>query len=428
MIVESAIRREELTQTLGLEAARRSPWRRRLWWLGCLLLLAGGGAWGYTRLQSATGGIQYLTKPVERGDIVVSVVATGTLEPTNQVDVGSELSGIVSTVNVDYNDRVTNGQVLAVLDTSKFASQVAQYKAALQLAEAELASATATIKEEKFDLERVKRLSQSAMSNELEQVTTQAAYDRAVASELAAQAKVAQAKASLDTAETELSKTVIRSPVNGIVLERSIEPGQTVAASLQAPVLFTLAEDLTQMELQVDIDEADISQVADGQAATFTVDAYPNRTFDARITQVRYGPETTSGVVTYKAVLLVDNADLLLRPGMTATASITVKQVLDALLVSNAALRFTPAETNKSSSTNSFTSMLLPRPPGPPDRKKTEKEDSDKSKQKVWVLEQNQPVAINITVGESDGSHTAVESAELQPGQLLIVDATEAAQ
>ena len=288
---------------------------------------------------------RYKTEEVRRGDLTVIVTATGTLQPTNKVEVGSELSGIIKSVEADYNSKVKVGQVLARLDTSKLEAQVTQSRAALESAKAKVLQAQATVKETRAKLaqfQKVRELSNNKVPSQSELDAAEAAFERAKADEASATAAVSQAQATLQANETDLSKSVIRSPINGIVLTRSMEPGQTVAASFTAPVLFTLAEDLTQMELHVNVDEADVGKVQEGQEATFSVAAYPDRTFEARIIQARYGSSTTSGVVTYETVLKVDNPDLSLRPGMTATADITVKKVENAILIPSAALRFTP--------------------------------------------------------------------------------------
>ena len=261
------------------------------------------------------------------------------------MDVGSEISGIVKSVEADYNDKVKVGQVLARIDTTKYEAQATQSKAALEAAKARVLQAQATVSETRSKLaqyERVRQLSNGKVPSQTEFDAAQAAFERAKADEASATAAVAQAQATLEANQTDIAKAVIHSPIDGIVLTRSIEPGQTVAAAFQAPVLFTLAEDLTQMELHVDVDEADVGQVKEGQEATFSVDAYPNRTFSARSPRPAIGSKTVDGVVTYETVLKVDNTDLCLRPGMTATADITVKKVQDAVLVPGAALRFTP--------------------------------------------------------------------------------------
>ncbi|MFO7556670.1 MAG: efflux RND transporter periplasmic adaptor subunit [Desulfobacterales bacterium] len=251
----------------------------------------------------------------------------------------------------------------------------------------------------------------------------QATLHRAKAVEATARAQVTQAQAALEADETDLSKAVIHSPINGIVLTRNVEPGQTVAASFQAPVLFTLAEDLTQMELHVDADEADVGQVTEGQEAVFSVDAHPGRTFPARITQVRYGSQTINGVVTYKTVLIVDNSDLSLRPGMTATADIFVKKVENAILLPNAALRFNPSikEKEAPSDGGSLINKLLPRRPRSQSKQRKDS-TGDNKLQQVWTLRDGKLLAIAVRVGATDGRMTEVTSGDIKPGMPLVVD------
>ncbi|MDD5167769.1 MAG: efflux RND transporter periplasmic adaptor subunit, partial [Syntrophales bacterium] len=252
---------------------------------------------------------QYRIQEVTRGSLTVTVTATGTLQPTNKVDVGSELSGIIKGVEAAYNDKVKIGQVLARLDTAKLEAQAKQSRAALEAAKAKVLQCRATVKETRSklrQLQKVKELSNNKVPSQADIDAAQAALDRAMADEDSAKAAVSQSQATLDANETDLYKAVIRSPINGVVLTRSVEPGQTVAAAYQAPTLFTIAEDLTKMDLHVNVDEADIGKVQAGQYAVFSVAAYPHRTFRARITQARYGSTTTSGVVTYETVLKVD--------------------------------------------------------------------------------------------------------------------------
>jgi len=373
-----------------------------------------------------TDGTQYRTEDARRGDLIVTVTATGNLEPTNQVDVGTELSGTVRSVNADYNDKVKLGQVLARLDTLKLEAQNLQYKAALASAKAKVLQAQATVKETASNLKRlrqVRELTGNKSPSQCDIDAAEAALDRAKADEASANAAVSQAQAVLEANETDLQKAVIRSPINGVVLGRSVEPGQTVAASLQAPVLFTLAEDLTQMELHVDVDEADVGQVREGQAATFTVDAYPDRTFQAQITQVRYGSETTGGVVTYETVLKVKNTDLSLRPGMTATADITVQKVEDVLLIPNAALRFTPpaAAEKKTASGGGLLNALLPHPR----RRESQRRNGNtgsREEQRVWTLQGGQIVPVAVTTGTNDGTLTEVTGGDVSLGMPLVVD------
>ena len=265
------------------------------------------------------------------------------------------------------------------------------------------------------------------MPSKAELDSAQAALDRAVASEASARAAVTQAQATLKSDHTNLAKASIRSPIDGIVLARKVEPGQTVAAALQAPVLFTLAENLAQMELQVDVDEADVGQVREGQSATFNVDAYAGRKYPATITRVGYGSQTKDGVVSYKTILKVSNDDLSLRPGMTATSEITTATRENVLLVPNAALRFTPPRQsgNGDKKNDSFVSNLLPKPPSSTSAKPATPSGKG-STQQVWVLRAGQPVAVQITVGVNNGRQTEVTGGELKPGMQVITESVVA--
>jgi len=414
----------DIGKTLGV--ADGSGRRRRLKrWLVILLLIV--AVVGFLMLRKGSGGaktVQYKTQEAQRGNLVVRVTATGTLEPTNEVEVGSEISGIVKTVGADYNDKVKVDQVLAKIDTSKYEAQETQLKAALASAQAKVLQAKATLSETQTklaQLQRVRELSSGKVPSQTEFDAAQAAYDRAQADGASATAAVAQAQAALKATQTDIAKAVIRSPIDGVVLTRKIEPGQTVAAAFQAPVLFTLAEDLTQMELHVDVDEADIGQVKDGQEAEFTVSAYLDRTFKAKIVQTRYGSQTVDGVVTYETVLKVDNTDLSLRPGMTATADITVQKVENALLVPNAALRFSPPAQGPKRASRGLVGMMLPRPPGM-NAPQEVVVDTNKKQQILWVLKDGQPTAAPVTIGVSDETMTEIVSGDIQTGTPIIVD------
>jgi HlyD family secretion protein len=422
--------KSDIGKTLRIDRATGHGKHRKRWLIVAFLAIAGVTTAFVWKRAEKSNSMQYQTEKVQRGDLTVSVTATGNLEPTNQVEVGSEQSGIIETVEVDYNDHVKIGQVLAKLDTSKLEAQVLQSRAALASARAKVLQTEATIKETRnalSRLEKVRKLSNNKAVSQHDLEAAQAALDRALADEAAAKATVNQARAILEANETDLSKAVIRSPINGLVLTRNVEPGQTVAASLQAPVLFILAEDLTQMELHVAVDEADVGQVKEGQEATFTVDAYTDRNFPARIIQIRFGSQTVDGVVTYETVLNVDNSDISLRPGMTATAEITVKKVKDAILVPNAAFRFTPPikEKDDPSDSGSLVSKLLPRRPRSWSKRRKETTANNKQ-QRVWTLRDGQLVPITVTTGATNGSMTEVTGGDVEPGMALVVDTPRA--
>jgi HlyD family secretion protein len=423
-----ALQTEQVSKTLGVLDAK--PSRRRWWILALAALLV--AAVLFSMLSRKSQPVKYVTEPAKRGNLLVTVSATGTLEPLKKVDVGIEVSGTIKSVDVDYNSVIKVGQVMARLDTTRLEAQVQQNEAALDAARAKVLQAQASVQEAESQLGRLNRvheLSGGKMPSQNDLDTAKASLARYKADEASAKALVAQAQATLDVVRTDITKAVIKSPINGVVLKRAVEPGQTVAAQFQAPTLFTLAEDLTQMELQVDVDEADVGQVKEEQDATFTVDAYPDRTFPARITQVRYGSQTVEGVVTYKTVLKVDNSSLVLRPGMTATAVITVNKRDNVVLVPNAALRFAPSTngTSGASRGGGLVGMLLPRPPGINDSK-IEEPDTKSKEQRVWAIRNGQLAAVSFTKGLSDGLHTEVASGAVESGMELVTDEVSASQ
>jgi HlyD family secretion protein len=418
---EPASRVAQVLRTLGLDTPTSdgAPRKRRVWLaagaLGALLLLG-------VLLGGNGEGVRYTTEAARRGGLRVTVTATGALQPTNQVDVGSELSGTVRSVEVDFNDRVTRGQVLARLDTTRLEAQVLQSDAALAAARARVTEAEAAEVEAKSQLARlarVRELSGGKVPSQSEYASAEAAAQRTRAARASALAAVRQAQATLDAQRTDLSKAEIRSPIDGIVLARSIEPGQTVAASLQAPILFTLAEDLTRMELLVSVDEADVGQVREGQEAQFGVDAWPERSFAARVEQLRYGAQAAEGVVSYQAVLRVENPELLLRPGMTATAEIRVRELSDALLVPNSALRFVPPQSDAGARGGMLRAGRRRRGGGGPRAPAT---DAARERQpRVWALRRGAPQEIELTTGSTDGQWTEVTGGAIEAGDELIV-------
>ena len=421
----------DIEQTLGMEASsgKKSIFKRFLF-LGVPAIIA-VIVLVFLSTHNSADNLQYTTKKAVMGDLTITVSATGNLEPTNQVDVSSELSGIIETVDVDYNDHVEVNQVLARLDTDKLQADVKKSGAALDASRAQVLQAQATLNKAQAELGRLRRaheLSGGKVPSAYDLDAGEAAFLQARADLAGARAQVTQAQAELESTRTDLSKALIRSPINGIVLSRDVEPGQTVAASLSAPVLFTLAEDLALMELHVGVDEADVGQVRQGQTATFTVDAYPERVFPARITQVRYGAQDNDGVVTYETVLGLDNAGLLLRPGMTATADITVAGVEDAVLIPNAALRFSPPATHTDSSDTtskkgSMMSKLMPRPPRPGKKGSSNLGyDTEKNgRQQVWTLQNGNLLPIIVTTGVTDGIMTEITRGDIEPGMELVV-------
>lgn len=392
---------------------------RRRWglWTVVGLALAGavGGAYWYGDRETQPS-VTYTTEAVLRDDLVVTVTATGTVQPTTLVDVSSELAGTLVAVEVDYNDPVTVGQVLARLDTSKIAAQVANAEAQTASAKARLAQAEATAVEAAETLATQQALSKRGIATRNDMIGVEAAHARAKAAVDIARADLTLAEANLALGKADLEKTIIRSPINGVVLNRKAEGGQIVGPGLNDPVLFTLAEDLTHMELLADVDEADIGQVAVGQSAAFTVDAHDGTDFAATITQVRFAPENTDDVVTYKAVLSVENPDLLLRPGMTATATITVAEEVGVLVVPNAALRYAPPKAAQSKGAGGLAGLVLPIPSS---RNATQATGTGQS---LWVLRGGVPEEVPVGLGASDGKRTIVTSDALQEGDLVITD------
>ncbi len=398
-------------------------------WLVFFLFFVSIGAVYFLFLQKTAPqkNIFYKTALVERGKLAVVVTATGTLQPINEVDVGTEVSGTVRHIYADYNGRVEKGQVLAVLDTSSLNAQVKQSEALLASAKAGLLQVKADVLEAKKNLSRMhhlQKLSSGELPSSQELDVAEIALQRAEAEEAQSLAAIDEAAAKLSMDQTNLEKATIFSPITGIVLERSVEVGQTVAASLESPVLFTLAEDLRKMELQVNVDEADIGKLQETQQASFTVDAYPKRTFPSIVKQVRFGAQEDEGVVTYITILEVDNSDFPLRPGMTATADIVVKQVEDAVMVPNAALRFTPKKMGSKGAPpakRSLLSKIMPGPPRPPSQQ-MKKLSPTNGQSAVWILQDGRPMQVPVRTGISNDSMTEIVEGDLDEGDRLITE------
>lgn len=411
------------------DPAARSRWRRPAFWIVvALLILAAIGVYLWQQQQKANAAPSFTTEAARRGNLTLTVTANGTLQPTRSLSIGSELSGTVARVLVDVNDQVKKGQVLVELDTAKLADQIVRSRAALAAANAAVAQAEATVKESQGNLarlEEVARLSGGKVPSKAELDTGRATLARAQANALSARANVVSARATLSTDETNLSKASIRSPIDGVILTRTVDPGNAVAASLQAVTLFTVAEDLRQLRLQVNVDEADVGSVKVGQKALFTVSAYANRKYPATITRVAFGSTITDNVVTYITYLDVDNADLSLRPGMTATATITAIERRDVLLVPNTALRFTPtsaARTPDNAGSGGIVASLMPRGRSRAPRRSAASSASTALARQVWVLRNGAAVAVGVTPGISDGRMTEVTGGDLRAGMRVITD------
>ncbi|MCU6453546.1 efflux RND transporter periplasmic adaptor subunit [Sphingomonas sp. A2-49] len=432
---------EPIDDFLGVKPA--PAWRRYLKWvfvaIGVVLLAL--------LLKSCFGpkaDAGYATQAVERGNLTVTVSATGKLAPTNQVTVGSQLSGLVTKVVVDVNDRVAAGQPLALIDPQQIEDQMRQQQAQIAANQAQVNQAQATVAESRAQLarlEEVYKLSNGRVPSGTELQAGRADYQRSVAALKVAQANVSAAQAALAQSQTQRARAIIRSPVNGVVLARQIDPGQTVAASFNTPTLFVIAEDLSKMKLEVAVDEADVGEVKLGQKANFTVDAFPGRTFPATITRVDLGSNltvssasstttsttaTTGQVVSYAADLTVANPSLQLRPGMTATADIVTSDRQNVLLVPNAALRFKPAAAGAGGSGGGIAGSLTFRPRR--DRPERTAKLGRGASQTVYVKDaEGKPQAVSVTTGDSNGTMTEVLAGDLKPGQQVITGQLAAA-
>jgi HlyD family secretion protein len=390
----------EVVKTLGIGARRGR--RRWLWIVGGLAVLGllGFQATRFWQQRAAARAPAYESEKVKRTDVQVVVSATGTLKGRNTVDIGTEVSGRVTAVNVDFNDPVKKGQVLAEIDPEQTRAEVDQATARLSDSDAAIVEAQATLTEANQAAARAEEQVKKGLVSQRDYETAIAQRDRALASIARAKATNTLNRAAVKVARSRLEKTKILSPIDGVVLSRTVEPGQTVAASFSTPVLFKLAQDLRQMSLYVYIDEADIGRVREGQSATFTVDAYPEHTFPSKVISLRNEPKEEQNVVTYEAVLLVDNSELLLRPGMTATATIIADERKNVLTVPNAALRFTPPTVQSDQA-------------------------SSRGARRVWTLKENEPKPITIKTGASDGTLSEVLSGGLKEGDEVLTDVVE---
>lgn len=417
--------------SLLLDEPATAAWYRRksIWFMSALVILVAAGLWWWQAMRTDHAVPTYTTQAVARGNLTLQVTANGTIQPTRAINIGSELSGTVLTVNVDVNDHVKKGQVMVELDTAKLRDQILRSQAALTAATAKVAQTNATMREARAALDRldaVALLSAGKVPSKAELDAGRATLARAVADDASAQAGVSDARAALSTDQITLSKASVRAPADGVVLTRTVDPGNAVAASLQAVTLFTLAEDLSKLRLWVYVDEADVGAVKPGQDATFTVSAYLSRNYPARITRVGFGSTITDNVVTYLTYLDVDNADMSLRPGMTATATITATKRTDVMLVPNTALRFTPATASASAGGKKRAPAgLLPTMPGNTTRKSASLSASTANAKQVWVLPDGKAATatpVSVTPGISDGRMTEIVGGDLKVGMQVITN------
>lgn len=348
----------------------------------------------YKLLNRSTGGTVYKTQKIENGDIMESITASGTINPLSTVSVGSQASGRIAEIYVDYNSVVKKGQLLALIDQENAKATVQQREAALEIAKAQVAVEENNIKYYKKALNRISKLNASKYSTEKDLEAAERDYDNSVAQLALEQAQVKQAQASLDSAKTELSYTEIKAPVDGIVISKAVEVGQTVAASFETPEIFSVAEDLTKMQIEASVVEADIAKVKEGQKVRFTVDSYADDYFYGVVTQVRNEATTTSNVVTYTVVIGIDNSDMKLKPGMTANVEIITAEEKGVMLVPNQALRFYI-------------------------------DDSDNAKRYkdrgVWLMKNGKPERVTVKIGVSDDDNTQILESSLKIGDAVII-------
>ncbi len=382
---------------LATRALPRLQFMRRWWFWGGLLLAIVAAV---VLLRDRASTVQYKTMKVEEGAITATVSATGKVNAVVTVQVGSQVSGTIQKLFVDFNSPVKQGQVVAQIDPALFQAQVGQAKAKLATDQANVEKAGVMLVDAGRNLHRMEELLAKNLVAQSDKDAAQTANDSAAAALKAAEAQVDEDRANLTLAETNLRYTTIASPVDGIVISRNVDVGQTVAASLQAPTLFTVAKDLTEMQIDTSVDEADIGKVGIGQAAEFTVDAYPDSPFQGTVHDIYNQALVVQNVVTYDAIIRVKNPDFKLKPGMTANVTVQVGRREHAVKLPNAALRYRPSKAHASA------------PSGPKPGNGAE----------VWVLKEGKGVAVRVTLGLSDGSFTEVVAGELQPGDQVITE------
>jgi HlyD family secretion protein len=397
---------------------------RRQWIIGGALLAVALSAAGYAYFNGALRTpVKYKTVKVERGSITQAVTATGTVNPLQTVQVGSQVSGIIRNLYADFNSEVKEGQLVALIDPAPFQTRVAEMEANVQNMKGNLARATADLAQRKLDLDRAKALHDQNLIAKADLDNARTAHQTSLAGIQIGEAQVQQAEATLKKARLDLNYTRIHSPVNGTVISRNVDVGQTVAASFQTPVLFLVAKDLTKMQVDTNVSESDIGGITEGKEAISVVDAYPKQPFNGKVIQVRNAPIAVQNVVTYNVVIGVDNNDLRLKPGMTANVSIVVDRRDNILKVPNAALRFKPTlvRPDRAGAAPVPAAERLqgakPGAPVSPDRAGGE----PKAKPTVWIPDLTGPRPVEIKTGLSDGNFTEVVAGELKEGDDVIV-------
>lgn len=388
------------------------------------LVIAGGVAWRWGRGSGAKSEYRLETARLERGRIVAKVTATGTVSALVTVQVGSQVSGRVAELRADFNSQVKKGDLIAKIDPPLFQAAVEQARANLQAANGNLARARAQALDAQRQADRARALAEKRLIAQADLDTAQSNAEALAAQVQAAEGSVAQARAALHQAEVNLGYTDIRSPISGVVISRSVDVGQTVAASLQAPTIFTIAEDLKKMQVDTSVAEADVGRLEAGMPAVFTVDAFPSQVFKGQVRQIRNAPQTVQNVVTYDAVIDVENPELKLRPGMTANVTFIYAEKDDVLRVPNAALRFKPPPALLGEGAGRPGGNAAARADGRPSGARPEggRGLETPDRRTVWVVKDGKPSPVRIRTGISDGSATEVLEGELQAGGEVITD------
>ena len=412
--------------------------RKKIVYLTVAILLLASGSYGFWRFSGRSKEPPYVATAVQKGDVTQVVTATGTLSAVTTVQVGSQVSGTIDKLNADFNTQVKAGQVVARLNQDKFNAAVDQARANLAAAQANVAKAKVSVEDAQRTLERNKEMMKRELLAQSEMDSAQTAYDAAVAQYQVNRAQVNQAQAALNQSSVDLNNTIIRSPVDGIVVSRNIDVGQTVAASLQAPTLFLIANDLRKMQLDTNVSEGDVGNVWVDQEVHFTVDAYPTRRFQGKVLQVRNAAIMVQNVVTYDAVVGVNNEELFLKPGMTANVEFLVSHKTGVLKIPNAALRFRPpSERQAAQVASSQAAARNPAAAGAAARRsggapggqgQRSREGGGNRQGTVYVLREQQAAPVRVRLGVSDGSFTEITGGEIKEGDQVILALGSAAQ
>jgi HlyD family secretion protein len=407
--------------------------RKRTWIAPVLLLAAAGSGYGYWRWHNAPKEPPYVTTPVQRGNITQVVASTGTLQAVVTVQVGSQVSGTIDKLFANFNSKVKSGQVVAQLNQDKFKAAVDQARANHAAAQSNLAKTTVSVADARRTLERARELKKRELMAQSELDAAQTAYDAALAQVEVNKAQVAQAHAALNQAMVDLNNTIIRSPVDGIVISRNVDVGQTVAASLSAPTLFTIANDLAKMEVHTNVDEADVGNVWEGQEVSFTVDAFPARRFRGKVYQVRNAPVNVQGVITYNAVARIDNKDMILKPGMTANVQFLVSRKENVVVIPNMAMRFKPPDLNDEAQ------ELLRQEKGrmarPVGTRRTSRAAGvgggggarGNRRATIYLLKEGKAQPVEVQLGITDGTRSEVAGETLSENDTVIIGMSSAA-